>query len=251
MATIKPPATNSSSKFTPFNLTLANGATTTGISHIPIPDPSHTKSPPLIIGIHGGTCTAYNFDINPSHTASLASSALGVPFVAFSRPSYLDSTPTPIPAESSFHRETGKWEHEFIIPALWEKFGKPNGCSGIVLSCHSMGVPGAIIAASLWAKDASPKYPLAGLILSGWGTTPKTRESMQQQLPPVSAEGKISLTPLKKLVMLSEDEYDGFSPEVVPLVLVQDVPITIDEFTDGRQWLDYGREHAKDVNVPM
>jgi hypothetical protein len=211
MTTTKPPATNVSTKFASFSLTLTNGATTTGIFHIPAVSPAPIDSLPLIIAIHGGTCTAYNFDINPSHTAYLASSALSIPFVAFNRPSYLDSTPTPIPADSSFHRETGKWEHEFIFPALWENFGRPNGCSGIVLLCHSMAVPGVIVAASLWAKDASPKYPLAGLIFSGWGTAGKKQESMQQQ-PAIATDGTIRLTPLKKILMLSEDEYNAFSP---------------------------------------
>jgi hypothetical protein len=255
MTTTKPPApnvTNVSTKFAPFSLTLTNGATTTGISHIPAVSPAPIDTLPLIIGIHGGTCTAHNFDIDPSHTAYLASYALSIPFVAFNRPSYLDSNPTHIPADSSFHRETGKWEHEFIFPALWEKFGKPNGCSGIVLLCHSMAVPGAIVAASMWAKDASPKYPLAGLIFSGWGTTGKKQESMPQRQPDIATDGTIRLTPLKKLLMLSEDKYNAFFPEMVPLVLVQDAPFPLAEYIDGTtQWMGYGPGYAKDVNVPM
>jgi hypothetical protein len=252
MATTKPPATNVSTKFTPFSLTLANGAITTGIFHIPTVSPTPTESLPLIIALHGGTCTAYNYDIDSSHTAYLASSSLSIPFVAFNRPYYLDSTPAPIPADSSFHRETGKWEHEFIFPALWEKFGRANGCTGIVLLCHSMAVPGAIVAASLWAREASHIYPLAGLIFSGWGTTVKKQESMQQQQPAIAADGTIRLTPFKKLMMLSEDEHDAFSPEMVPLVLAQDAPFPVAEYIDGTtQWFDYGPGCAKDVNVPM
>jgi len=111
-----------------------------------------------------------------------------------------------------------------------------------------MAVPGAIVAASLWAKDASPKYPLAGLIFSGWGTSPKKHDI---QPSPMTAESTIRLTPYKKLMMLSEDEYDAFSPELVPLVLAQDAPFPIDEFIDGTKWFDYGPVYAKAVNVPM
>lgn len=156
-----------------------------------------------------------------------------------------------IPANGNFHRETGKWEHEFVFPALWEKFGKPNGCSGMVLLCHSMAVPGAIVAASLWSKEASPKYPLAGLIFSGWGTGLRMHEEMSKP-PPIAPDGTIRLTPFKKLMMLSEDKYNTSSAEVAPLVEVQDAPFPIDEFVDGTtHWFEYGPGYAKTVNVPM
>ena len=159
MAGITPPASNKESKFSPFSLTLANGATITGISHIPLGISSSISVRPLIVGIHGGTCNAHNYDIDPSHTLSTISSALGVPFVAINRPSYLGSSTLIIPEDSSFHRETGRWEHEYIFPSLWDKFGAPNGCNGVVLSCHSMAVPGAVVAASL-LLNAMPQVRL-------------------------------------------------------------------------------------------
>jgi hypothetical protein len=242
--------TNTSSKFTPFSLTLLNGATTTGISHIPTHSPTAPSSRPLLIGVHGGTCTAHNFDINPSYTASIASQALGVPFVAFNRPSYSDSSPLILEKDSSFHRETGRWEHEYILPALWEKFGVPNHCTGVVLLCHSMAVPGAIVAASLWALDTNKPYPLAGLILSGWGTTPKVQQGME--LPPPTVEFWKAPTQGKVLMMLGEAKDQSFDPEILAFIEPLNVPMPLAEGVDGRiAWWEYGPGYAKEINVPI
>jgi hypothetical protein len=44
-----------------------------------------------MVGMHGGSCTAHHYDVDSKHTASLASAALGIPFVAFNRLGYKDS----------------------------------------------------------------------------------------------------------------------------------------------------------------
>ena len=65
-------ATNPESKFTPFSLPLANGATLTGIAHIPFSSGvfHSSKQKPLLVGLHGGSCNAYTYDACPEYTAS-------------------------------------------------------------------------------------------------------------------------------------------------------------------------------------
>jgi hypothetical protein len=149
--------THRDSKYKPFEITLSNGGRLTGISHVP---PNTANAPPffpLMVGIHGGTCTAHHYDVDSKHAASLASAALGIPFIAFNRPNYRDSaTFLPLPEGTTYLQEEGKWEHKLIFPALWEDFGKPNGCTGIVAMCHSMAVPGAIVAGAIYSQDAVP-----------------------------------------------------------------------------------------------
>lgn len=164
-------ATNKSSRFTDFSLILANGATLTGIAHIPPRVDFRYESRPLLVGIHGGTCTAHHYDISPDYTASASSAATGVPFVAFNRPGYAGSTTLlPFPETTTYCQEDGRWGHEYILPALWKEFGVPNGCTGLVATCHSIAVLGGVVTGALYAKDPTPAYPLAGLILSGFGT---------------------------------------------------------------------------------
>lgn len=156
-----------------FTLTLANGATLTGLSNTP---PSSFPSPkykPLMVGLHGGSYSAAYFDVDSQHTAAIASNALGVPWVAIDRPGYKGSTSFyPIPARSSFPELYGSWLHELALPALWDSFGAPQGCTTIVLLCHSLGTPGAVIAASHYSSSPFPqqRYPLGGVIFSGFGS---------------------------------------------------------------------------------
>lgn len=163
-----------------FKLTLANGAIISGLHNIPPPSPSSPKYRPLLVGLHGASYSALYFDVDDTRTARLSSDGLGVPFVAINRPCYEDSTPFyPIPDGSSFPEQFGLWLHKFILPALWEEYGLSQGCNSIVLDCHSLGATGAIIAAALHAQDqdrGAGAYPLAGLIVSGFGTQPVEAE---------------------------------------------------------------------------
>jgi len=156
----------------PFNLTLANGATLTGVHNLPNASVRLLTHRPLLVGLHGGGYTSQYFDVDPKHTAALQSNALGVPWVAINRPCYEGSTSLyPIPEGSSFHEEFGSWLHRYILPALWEEFGRPHECNSIVLHCHSLGTAGAVIAAAAHSKEgADAGYPLAGITISGFGT---------------------------------------------------------------------------------
>ncbi|KIW13035.1 hypothetical protein PV08_08222 [Exophiala spinifera] len=248
-------STNSNTRFTPFSLALQNGAIVTGIAHIPsMTSTTHTHSKPLIVGIHGATCTAQNFDISEDYTASTVSAALGVPFVAFNRPGYAGSSPlAPFDEATSYLREDGNWEHNFILPALWNHFGVTNGCNGIVLLCHSMGVPGSMVAAALWSQENSPKYPLRGLILSGFGveTFWTDQPAILEGHGPSSSELSFPLA-VKETLMLSEPSLWCAEPKVRSLVGPQTVPMKRDELIDmGFIWPQYWRSYAKSVRVPI
>jgi hypothetical protein len=227
----------------------------TGISHFPIKSEKTPPFCPLMVGIHGGSCTAHHYDVDSKHTASLASAALGVPFVAFNRPNYKDSpTFLPLPEGTTYLQEEGKWEHELIFPALWEHFGKPNGCTGIVAMCHSMAVPGAIIAAALYARDATPKYPLAGLILSGYGTQPVDRTKELTPPPGTPPPGRdFGFVPeVKQVLMLSDPNLNCYDPEVVKQMPVQEHKMMTDELIDLRAlWFTYWKKYADEVTVPI
>ena len=174
----------------PFTLTLANGATLTGLANLPAVTSTTAKYRPLMVGLHGASYYSAYFDVDEKHTAALSSNGLGIPFVAVDRPGYKTSTAFTIPEGSSYPETYGAWLHEFILPAVWEKFGVPQGCNGIVLLAHSLGVSGVVLAAAKSGQeqgeasvgatptDAVPprpkktSYPLAGIIISGLGIHP-------------------------------------------------------------------------------
>ena len=133
----------------PFTLTLTNGATLTGLANLPEALPTGPNFKPLMVGLHGGSYSSDYFHVDEKHTAALASNGLGIPWVAVDRPGYKGSTSFyPIPEGSSYHKTLGEWLHRLILPALWQKFGEPQGCTSMVLLCHSLGTPGAVIAAA-------------------------------------------------------------------------------------------------------
>lgn len=151
-----------------FSFALSNGATVTGISSIPSDRTRDAERTPLIVAIHGGGYNSDYFHTNAKHTAAMPSKVYGVPFIAFDRPYYGGTRPSePLPCASDYPKQTGTWVHRYILPALWNKFG--DGCSGIVLLCHSLGCQQGIVAASLHARETGPAYPLLGLIASGFG----------------------------------------------------------------------------------
>lgn len=158
----------------PFKLNLPNGAQLTGIHNISPCSSSLLKYRPLIVGLHGSTYDCQYFDANAEHSASITSSALGIPFVAIDRPGFGGTTSLPsTPAISSFFQETGSWLHHYTLPALWTEFGVPNECNCIALLCHSLGAMGGIVAAALHSQDTKQNrtslYPLGGIIVSGIG----------------------------------------------------------------------------------
>lgn len=154
----------------PFRLTLANNGTVTGAHSVPSPWSSPVQHRPLIIGLHGGCYAHHYFDALPKFSASVASEAFGIPFIAIDRPSYGGtSCVLPIPEGSDSTQESAKLLHHSTLPRLWTEFGIPNGCNCIVLLSHSLGVMVSIAVAAMHAQDANPTYPLGGLIASGTG----------------------------------------------------------------------------------
>ncbi|KAL5356249.1 hypothetical protein BJX96DRAFT_171436 [Aspergillus floccosus] len=166
-----------------FRCELSNNGSVQGVYSIPPPSSSPVKYRPLIVGLHGGCYDHQYFDATPTFSASVASTAFGVPFVSIDRPSYGGtSSILPIPEGSDFPHETGVWLHRYILSKLWTEFGVPHQCNCIVLLCHSLGVMGGIIAAALHAQDEAPLYPLGGLIASGMGD----RQAPSASRPPSS-----------------------------------------------------------------
>ncbi|PIG82258.1 hypothetical protein AARAC_000005 [Aspergillus arachidicola] len=167
----------------PFKITLANNATVSGIHSFSSTSTSSARHVPLVVALHGGTYDCHYFDATPRFSASATSASLGVPFISINRPGYGDtSSPSPIPEGSNFIAETGVWLHRYILPALWSEFGSPLRCTCIVLLCHSFGSMGGIVAAAVHGKEAEPKYPLGGLVLSGMGN--EQSKSMKHSPPP-------------------------------------------------------------------
>lgn len=70
----------------PFNWSLSTGDFVTGLKSIPTNSRTLLQYKPLIVGLHGGGYKSGYFDADPKHTASIASEAFGVPFVAVDRP---------------------------------------------------------------------------------------------------------------------------------------------------------------------
>lgn len=221
----------------PFTLTLSDGAVVTGLFNLPALTATAPRYRPLLIGLHGGSYSSHYFDVDASHTASLASNAHSVPFVAIDRPGYKGSTSfTPIPEGTTYHEVTADRLHDFILPALWEKYGQ--GCTGIALLCHSLGAPGAVIAAAAHAEEAeagSPhNYPLLGLIISGFGTMPHDPEFTFLNREP-RPEFINFPPPAKDAIMMPPGTAD---PNVYKYTEELDQPCTFDEVADAKRvWL--------------
>ncbi|POS81343.1 hypothetical protein DHEL01_v200273 [Diaporthe helianthi] len=161
-----------------FKVDLPNGSTLSGHNYHPdTSSPAYTalddSRRPLLIAIHGATYGSTYFDADPKHTAVLCSKGLGVPVVAIDRPFYKETSPFTVPEGKNYHEELAVQLHNHILPALWKEFGR--GCGSMVLHCHSVGTPSAIILAGWLAQEqaqgkSEPAYPLSGLTISGFGS---------------------------------------------------------------------------------
>lgn len=233
----------------PFTCTLANGATVAGISSIPPPGVNGPKSRPLVVGIHGGGYNSDYFHADARRTASIPSKAYGVPFVAIDRPCYGGTSAfDPMPDATQFPEETGLWLHKYILPDLWKKFG--DGCSCIVLLCHSLGCQGGIIAAALHAQDDKPAYPLGGLITSGLGhrNTPIVEQAPKMQ---ANTGEHYNTTPVefKDTAMFSPGTVD---PEILKQSERLNHPIPVAEANSTRAgWGAWRERWAAHVAVPV
>lgn len=146
-----------------FLITLSNDAYLSGLASTPQPNVNTPRYRPLIVGVHGGTYTSQYFNASPSHSAGTISKQLGVPFVAYDRPGYKQSSALPsISDGSTFFQVEGKYLHQYILPKIWEEFGGESGASTIVLMGHSLGCSACIVAAAIHAQEPEARYPLAG-----------------------------------------------------------------------------------------
>ncbi|KAI1378042.1 hypothetical protein F4677DRAFT_414280 [Hypoxylon crocopeplum] len=235
----------------PFVLPLPNNSVVAGIHRIPPSSPSNPKYRPLVVGLHGATYDCHYFDANAKHSASIASDAFGVPFVAIDRPCYGGTGSfLPVPEGSSFDKETGVWLHEHILPALWAKFGSPNGATCIVLFAHSLGAMGGIVAAALHAREQehAPAYPLAGLIISGLGT--RQHASMKHATPPAVPPEEVTRTPEEKDALMFRP--GTVDPAIVKLTADLNRPMPYAEVLGLGAWRQTWRDRwAAHVRVPV
>ena len=234
----------------PFGIELPDSAIVTGLVSIPPSIRATPKHIPLVVGIHGGTFSASYFDADANHTASLTSDGLGVPFLAFNRPGYRDTTPFQIPANSSFHIEQGKYFHNVLFPAFWKQYGEPHGCSCLVLLCHSMGVPGAIVAASMHADEpaGSKSYPLGGLVLSGFGTMGTGNRAPMRGTTDLDWPKEV-----KDDVMLGPIDSGMSDPEIYKQTETLGTTMTLAELAGAgpETWFAHWREYAGKIKVPV
>ncbi|KAK4237976.1 hypothetical protein C8A03DRAFT_44211 [Achaetomium macrosporum] len=223
----------------PFTLPLSNDSMVAGICNLPAPSAFDHKSRPLVVGIHGGTYDCHYFDANDKHSASRVSRALGIPFVAIDRPCYgRTGSFLPVPEGSTFEAETGKWLHCYILPALWAKFGVPNGCNSIVLLCHSFGVMGGLAAAAMHAQDQAPSYPLAGVVMSGIGSRslPQPKRDNENSVNEArnSTEGMVMPPKVKDFLMMPTGTVD---PDVLALTEQLNQPTPFAEMESFFPWM--------------
>ncbi|KAK4493588.1 hypothetical protein PRZ48_015255 [Zasmidium cellare] len=239
--------TDTTAKFKAFTLKLVNSGTLTGRSYTPAG--STKKKRPLLVLLHGGGCHSGYYDVDESHTAATAAHALRVPVVSIDRPCYMGTSSLfPIPEDSSFHRETGRWEHSYIFPAIWKTFGEPSNCSAIVAMAHSMATPGLLVAASLHAKSENAEYPLAGLIISGWGC----RQNLHSQEDWVKWSGN-DRQRNRHIVMLSDPKLrtaDVKMRDCLPAQTVDAPPEEAEECVVG-SWKECFPKIAASIRVPV
>ncbi|KAK3048969.1 hypothetical protein LTR09_009623 [Extremus antarcticus] len=273
-------ATNPTSEFEEFSLKLSNGATLTGISYIPAQrGVAGSATRPLVVGIHGASCSAYVYDVSPEYTASKYSMLSNVPFLAFNRPNYLGSSGRLVDRSSeasatpqfeakegeALVQEEARWYHELIFPALWEEFAVPNHCSSIVTTSHSMAVPPTIIASGLYsASRPSEGYVWAGMVLSGFAEVNNntflsvsgnlaTNEYTPDQLP-YGQDSKIHTPPYlerdKQELMLGPPGL--CDNDLRPLIWKQQTPLLQQEVFDMFGiWIQEKARYKAAVKIPV
>jgi hypothetical protein len=122
-------ATNFSSRFSPFTLTLPNGASLSGIHYNPLPSARPFSSfKPLLIGVHSGACSCHHeLDICSQYTASTVSTGLGIAFVAIMRPNDAGSTGR-LAAENPNRYHVAGWLDLRSRRLLAPRLHPPKGC---------------------------------------------------------------------------------------------------------------------------
>jgi pimeloyl-ACP methyl ester carboxylesterase len=240
----------------PFALTLSNGALLSGLASIP--DKTTTTTPrycPLVVGVHGGTYASTYFDAASDHSARTLSRQLGVPFVAFDRPGYRNSSPiSQIPGDSTFFQEEGKYLHQYILPKLWEEYGRPAGATAIALMGHSLGCSACIVAAALHSQEPDARYPLGGVILSGRSTTSAVTKSQgEDQMAQARRIGYVEYPPgVKDIVMFGDASLGLATPNIRRISDEITHRGLVEEFQDRRfHWDNYWKDYAQLVKIPL
>ncbi|KIW65036.1 hypothetical protein PV04_07323 [Phialophora macrospora] len=241
-----------------FTLSLSNGAQVSGSLSIPSRTSATPYYRPLIVGLHGGTYFSSYFATDTANSALTIAASLGVPFISVDRPGYKDSTALPsVPVGSTFLQEEGKYLHQYILPAIWQQYGATSEATAIVVHAHSLGSPGAIVAAALYAREDQNSYPCGGLIMSGWGTVhARPRDAAEHMMDTMTVKGRINW-PLEH----KDAPMFGATPEELALRVSQDVlaltarldhSMSRGELEDGTlTWLDYWLDYAQDVKWPI
>ena len=129
-----------------------------------------------------------------------------------------------------------------------------------MLHCHSLGAPGAIVAAGLHAAQLDHSYPLAGLSMSGIGCQFKGQPSR----PPPPSEGPDGPPPpppptsvkmptdLKDRLMLGPVDQGRVDPELYKLTESLNQARTVEEVGAlATHWYPLWREWAAGVKVPV
>lgn len=233
-----------------FQLSLPNGGVVTGLRTTPKAGvPNQT---PLVVALHGGTYSASYFFADDHHSALPMSTALGVPIIAVNRPGYKESTALPpVPEDSTFLQEEGKYLHTQILPAIWKEYAASLGVSSIVLLTHSLGAPPAIVASALNVESKS--YPLAGLIVSSIGTE-WDAENKKGLLELLATKPPTIGFPndMKDAVMLGTREEGMADPAIYEQTEALQTVMSFGECYDVQLlWLTYWTKYASKVDVPV
>ncbi|KAM0711648.1 hypothetical protein Q7P35_001015 [Cladosporium inversicolor] len=238
----------------PFQWSLPTGSSVTGLTSIPTSSRTLLKYKPLIVGIHGGGYKSAYFDANSKHTASIASEAFGVPFVAIDRPCYGGTTSIlPIPLDSSYPDECAKQLHHHILPKVWAEVGIPNDCNCIVLLGHSLGTAVSVATAALHARDEKAPYPLGGLIVSGLGHQLQDPESLKGGTPPPRDTMEFTTSSVEEKNRLVFSSPDTVAPAAIEASERMSLPVPLAEIVSLTNiWVPQWRERwASHIVVPV
>lgn len=240
----------------PLSLPLSNNAIVTGLRTPPTPSPAGT---PLIVALHGGAYSAHYYDATPAYSALPYSRSLNIPFISLNRPGYLDTTAlrASFPEDSTYCQEEGKYLHHEILPAIWKAYGKEYGVSSIVIMAHSLSSPMTIVAAALNASEQKTSYPLAGIILSGFGTSLNhdTVSFLHPHLPtdPNTTHAVIPASVKNEIMLCSKANPPLCNEDGLAASASLNTAVGMAEFADGcGTWATYWRDrYAKSVSCPV
>jgi pimeloyl-ACP methyl ester carboxylesterase len=133
------------------------------------------------------------------------------------------------------------------------------GCSALVVLCHSMAVPQVVISSAHLSDQHSstaPTYPLAGIILSGYGCRFHPERNAFLTLLPVEDYPLMIHYPVdvKSELMLGVRDLGLCDDSMYSMIESQNVPMTREELVSGIGWFpqpEVMREYCAKVTVPV